>query len=97
MSEEQDLFSAPPEDGAPYQVPGLVDHGLAMRGDWFHFWAVAPRALHSMQDRGAIMRLQGYDPENFKIYDPSPIVEIGAGVCTWWQAWPNLLTPYSER
>lgn len=92
------LFSAGPEPAGDYKVPGLTDCAKVQRGDWVQVWAGAPRPLHGLQDREAVMRSLGMDPGDFKIHAPAPINKTGGkGWRTWWYAWPKNLTPYTER
>lgn len=71
---------------AEHLVPGLGAHGQEARGPWLVFWADAGHILHSTEDRSAVMKAQGLDPEAYEIHAPAPILRRPSGWRTWWQA-----------
>lgn len=88
MTDDLPLFNTPPEHDGPYKVPGLAACGQEQRGDWLIFWAEAPRALHSLQDREQVMRELGMDPDLYSLKPPAPITKANGTTRTWWYAWP---------
>jgi hypothetical protein len=87
VTDELPLFNAPPETAGPYRVRGLRAHGDEHRGDWLVVWAEAPRQLHSLQDREAVMRERGLDPEAYEIDRPRVFNRLPDGLHrTWWYA-----------
>ncbi len=86
------LFAAGPEPEGPYKVPGLTSCGQRQQGDWLQIWAEAPRPLHSLQDREAVMRALALEPDDYKILPPAPINKTEKkGWRTWWYCWPKAL------
>jgi hypothetical protein len=99
MTDSLDLFSSPPEHAGDYQVPTLRAHGDEHRGDWLVLWAEAKHALYGHQDREAVMRLRGLDPEQYLLYPAGPINVLTDGFKkTWWYCWdkgkPPLQPPH---
>lgn len=88
MTDDLPLFNAPPEPAGPYQVPSLRAHGHEFRGDWLVLWAEARHVLHSHQDRAAVMKLEGFDPDAWMLYPTAPINILDGGFKrSWWMAW----------
>jgi len=83
------LFNAGPEREGPYRVLTLIAAGHSQRGDWLQVWADAKHALHSLQDRSAVLRELGFDPEKYEQCRPAPITKKPNGSTrTWWYCWP---------
>lgn len=88
---ELPLFDNPhPEPEGDYKVPTLRAHGDEHRGPWLTFWAEAKHPLYSYQDRAAVMRARGFDPEAWTLYPAAPINALPDGFKrTWWLTWPK--------
>lgn len=93
MNDDLPLFAAGPEPEGPYKVAGLTGCGQQQRGPWLILWAEAPRPLHSLLDRQAVMRELALDPEAFTLHAPAPITKNEKTWRTWWYAWPKNLPP----